>query len=206
MTHFILIRHGETEWNREVRFRGRADISLNDVGLAQAAATGRRIAAAWQPAAIYCSPMIRARQTAAAIAEWVSLPVQPHEGLYDIDFGQLQGLTVDEAAARWPEVVRSWVETPGATRFPGGERLADLHARAMAMLETLTVRHENETVVLVGHTVINRVILLGVLGLGLDRFWHLGQDTCAINRFEATAGDYVLLSLNDVCHLHDLAA
>ncbi|PKO22628.1 MAG: histidine phosphatase family protein [Chloroflexi bacterium HGW-Chloroflexi-1] len=159
MTHFILIRHGETEWNREVRFRGRADISLNDVGLAQAAATGRRIAAAWQPAAIYCSPMIRARQTAAAIAEWVSLPVQPHEGLYDIDFGQLQGLTVDEAAARWPEVVRSWVETPGATRFPGGERLADLHARAMAMLETLTVRHENETVVLVGHTVINRVIL-----------------------------------------------
>jgi len=53
--------------------------------------------------------------------------------------------------------------------------------------------------------VINRVILLGVLGLGLERFWHLGQDTCAVNVFEATAGDYVLHSLNDTCHLRDLA-
>jgi len=205
MTHFILIRHGETEWNRVVRFRGRADISLNDVGLVQAAATGRRVAATWRPAAIYSSPMRRARQTATAIGERINLPVQPHAGLYDIDFGQLQGLTVDEAMARWPEVVRSWAETPAATRFPGGEGLGDLAARSTAMLQELTARHENETVVLVGHTVINRVILLGVLGLGLERFWHLGQDTCAINLFEATAGDYVLHSLNDVCHLRDLA-
>ena len=205
MTHFILIRHGETEWNRVVRFRGRADISLNDVGLAQAAATARRVAAEWQPAAIYCSPMVRARQTAQAVAERVGLPVQTHEGLHDIDFGQLQGLTVDEAVARWPEVVRSWAATPEATRFPGGERLADLRGRSTAMLTELTDRYPDQTVVLVGHTVINRVILLGVLGLGLERFWHLGQDTCAVNVFEATAGDYVLHSLNDTCHLRDLA-
>jgi broad specificity phosphatase PhoE len=65
----------------------------------------------------------------------------------------------------------------------------------------LTARHPGETIVLVGHLVLNRVILLGVTGLGLDRFWRLGQDTCAINVFDAEGGDFTLLTLNDTCHL-----
>jgi broad specificity phosphatase PhoE len=72
----------------------------------------------------------------------------------------------------------------------------------MQTVSELAARHVGETVVLVGHTVINRIILLGVLGLGNDRFWHLKQDTCAVNVFEAENDDFVRVSLNDTCHLH----
>jgi probable phosphoglycerate mutase len=72
-------------------------------------------------------------------------------------------------------------------------------------VKELAAKYEAQTIVLVGHTVINRAILLGVLGLGNERFWRLRQDTCAINVFEAEGGDYTLVSLNDTCHLRDWA-
>ncbi len=201
MTRIILVRHGQTEWNRVERFRGRADVPLNEAGIAQAEATGKRVAAEWQPAAVYSSPLSRAMRTAEAIATHFGLPVLVHPGLTDIDYGKWQGLTPDEARERWPEVVDAWYHTPHQARIPAGETLADLRERAMATVKELGLRHEGETIVLVGHTVINRIILLGVLGLDNDRFWHLRQDTCAINVFECENGDYTLVSINDTCHL-----
>jgi phosphoserine phosphatase len=201
VTRFILVRHGQTAWNREERFRGQSDVPLNETGLAQAAMTARRIAAEWSPVAVYCSPLMRARQTAQAIAEPLGLPVQPDSGLNDINFGLLQGLTVPEATARWPAVVHTWFNTPHLAQPPGGERLVEVSARAMAAVNELAARHPSDAIVLVGHLVLNRVILLGITGLGLDRFWRIGQDTCAINVFDADEGDFTLLALNDACHL-----
>ena len=197
----ILVRHGQTEWNRVERFRGRADVPLNEAGLAQAEATGRRVAAQWTPTAVYASPLSRAVKTAQAIAQHFDLPVQVHPSLADIDYGEWQGLTPDEARQRWPEQVHNWYNRPEQAIIPGGETLVDLRTRAMQTVNELAARHVGETIVLVGHTVINRIILLGVLGLGNERFWHLKQDTCAINVFEAEQGDFVLVSLNDTCHL-----
>ena len=203
MCRIILVRHGQTEWNRIERFRGRADVPLNETGLAQANATGRRVAAEWLPVAIYSSPLSRAVKTAEAIARHFDLTVQIHPGLADIDYGEWQGLTPEEARQHWPEQVDTWYTHPELACIPGGETLADLRARAMGTVREVVTRNTGETVVLVGHTVINRIILLGVLGLGNERFWQLGQDTCAINVFEAEKGDYVLMSLNDTCHLRD---
>ena len=201
MTRVILVRHGQTEWNRVERFRGRADVPLNETGLAQAEATGKRVAAEWQPVAVYSSPLARAVKTAEAIAKHFNLPVQIHDGLADIDYGQWQGLTPDEAKERWPAALHAWYNEPEAARIPGGETLDDLRVRGMAAVNELVARYEGQTIVLVGHTVINRVILLGVLGLGNERFWRLRQDTCAINAFEVENGDFTLVSLNDTCHL-----
>jgi len=201
MTRVILVRHGQTEWNRVERFRGRADVPLNEAGLTQARATGERVAATWRPAAIYSSPLSRALRTAEAIAGHFALPVQAHPGLADIDYGAWQGLTPDEARAQWPGMVDAWFHDPAHAEIPQGETLAQLRERAMATVAALCARHPDETIVLVGHTVINRVILLGVLGLANERFWRLRQDTCAINVFEAEGGDYTLVLLNDTCHL-----
>ena len=200
-TCVILVRHGQTEWNRVERFRGRADVPLNETGLAQAEATGQRVAAEWRPTAVYSSPLSRAVQTAEAIARHFDLPVQVHPGLADIDYGEWQGLSPDEARQRWPEQVDRWYNHPEQARIPAGETLADLRARAMQTINELAARHPGETIVLVGHTVINRIILLGALGLGNERFWRLRQDTCAINVFEAEQGDFTLVTLNDTCHL-----
>jgi probable phosphoglycerate mutase len=203
MTHILLVRHGQTAWNRSDRFRGRADVPLDEVGIAQAAATGRRIAAQWQVNAVYCSPISRALHTAQAVARPFNLTAQPHEGLTDIDFGEWQSLSPAEVHARWPVELDQWVNAPHLLHIPGGESLEMMHTRAMQAVNELVVRHPDETIALVSHAVINRIILLGVLGLGNDRFWHIGQDTCAINVIDAAGGDFTLVSLNDTCHLRD---
>jgi probable phosphoglycerate mutase len=180
-------------------------VPLNETGLAQAEATGRRVASEWQPVCVYTSPLSRAVKTAEAIARHLHLPVQIHAGMADIDYGAWQGLTPDEVKERWPETLYAWYNAPHTARIPGGETLDDLRTRGMAAVNELAARHAEQTLVLVGHTVINRIILLGVLGLGNDRFWHLRQDTCAINVFEVDAptGESTLVSLNDTCHLRE---
>lgn len=203
ITRVVLVRHGRTAWNRIERFRGRADVPLDETGLAQAEVTGRRVAAAWHPVAIYASPLGRAVQTGEAIARHGSSIVQPYPDLIDIDYGQWQGLTPDEARQQWPEAVDAWYRAPHTARIPGGEMLADVRRRGLAAVRALAGRHHGQTIALVGHTVINRAILLGVLGLGDDRFWRIRQEPCAVNVFEVEADDFTLVSLNDTGHLRD---
>ena len=201
MTLIVLVRHGQTEWNRVERFRGQADVPLEETGLAQAEATAQRIAAEWRPVAVYSSPLSRAVKTAEAIARQFGLSVQIHRGLTDINYGQWQGLTPDEARERWPELVDAWYRTPETAQIPGGETLNNLRVRTMEAVLELSARHPGKTIVLVGHTVVNRAILLGVLGLRNHRFWRLRQDTCAINVLEVDGDNYTLVSMNDTCHL-----
>ncbi len=201
-TRIVLIRHGQTVWNREARFRGRADIPLDEVGLAQAAATARYVAARWPVTAVYASPLRRTLQTAEAVARAQGLSVQPYEGLVDIHFGELQGLLAEEAEQRYPDIYRAWMVAPHTVQFPGGESLEIVRARIMAGVRELVARHPGQAIALVSHTVANRVLLCAVLGLGNDRFWRLGQETCAVNLFDAEDdGDFTVHLLNDTSHL-----
>jgi probable phosphoglycerate mutase len=200
-TTFLLVRHGQTEWNRIERFRGRADVPLNENGRKEAEATATRIAKEWSVDAVYASPLGRAIHTAEAIAIQFSLAVQPTPDLIDIDYGEWQGLTPEEVARSWKDELERWYRQPHLCQIPGGETLNDLRQRGMHAIRTITKNHPGQTVVVVGHTVINRVLLLAILGLENDRFWHLRQDTCAINVFEAEDGDYHLVCFNDTCHL-----
>ena len=102
---------------------------------------------------------------------------------------------------RWPEEINAWYYRPHLARIPGGETLDELRTRLMQTVKELTDRHLGETIVLVGPTVINRIILLGVLSLGNDRFWRIKQKPCAINVFEVEGDEFPLVSLNDTCHL-----
>ncbi len=203
MTGFLLVRHGETEWNRVERFRGRADVPLNSRGLSQAEATAQAIAARYRVDAVYSSPLSRAMKTAETIAARFSLSVHPCPGLIDIDYGRWQGLNPEQVRAEWPEQAAAWYDSPHMARIPGGESLDDLRKRCVLTVSDLASRHEGQKVVLVAHTVINRMILLAVLGLGNDRFWRLCQDTCAVNEFKADGGEYTLVSMNDTCHLQN---
>lgn len=201
MTLIILTRHGETEWNRIERYRGRAEVPLNPRGLAQAERTAERVAAEWNPRMVYSSPLSRALKTAEAIARRCGAELQREAGLVDIDYGRWQGLTPQEAREGWPEIYEDWYHRPGQAHLPGGESLDDLRARAMQSVQLLATRHPSEALVLVSHTVVNRVILLSVLGLDNDCLWRIRQDPCAINVVEAEEGQYTLVSLNDTCHL-----
>ena len=134
----------------------------------------------------------------------LNLAVETHPGLVDIDYGDWQALTPEEARSQWPEMVEAWYNTPHLAAIPGGESLDEIRVRAMQAVADLAARHAGQTIVLVSHTVINRVILMCVLGVGIERFWRIRQEPCAINGFEVDGRDYTLVSLNDTCHLADL--
>jgi probable phosphoglycerate mutase len=128
----LLIRHGETEWNRVERFRGRADVELNATGLAQAVAVARRLRSEGSADAVYSSPLQRGWQTAEPIAAAFGLQVQPLDGLLDIDYGQWQGLSPAEAASRYPDVFALWLNAPDRAAIPGGETLGQVRSRSVA--------------------------------------------------------------------------
>jgi len=201
MIRFILVRHGETDWNRVERFRGHVDVPLNPTGLKQADALAERIAADWRPAAVYTSPLTRAVQTATAIADRCGLTPQVHADLNDMNFGEWQGLTPEEVSKRWPHAYSTWFQAPQIARIPGGETLDEVSARALPAVDRIGRQHPAQTVVLVSHVDVNRVILLAILGAGHGHFWRLQQEPGALNVFELSDDRTVVLSLNDTCHL-----
>jgi broad specificity phosphatase PhoE len=197
----LLVRHGQTQWNQVERFRGHYDIPLNERGLAQAEATARRIASRWQPALVLSSSLSRAMVTAQKIAEACNLTAQAHPGLMDFNFGAWQGLSVDEARIQWPEQISDWIHTPQELVIPGGDTFASVQERALKVINDLSSDHEKDTVVLVSHTVVIRLMLLGVLGMSFQKFWTLRQDNCAINILFVEKDRISLVALNDACHL-----
>jgi len=201
-TRFVLVRHGQTAWNREPRFRGREDLPLDATGMQQAQAAAEAIARRYHPAAIYSSPLIRTRQTAAEIAKATGLDVRIEEGLIDIDYGEWQGLAPEEVTARYGTLYEAWRERPQFVAIlPGGENLVEVRARVWTTVNALRNRHLGQTIVLVGHQAINKVLLCAVLGLGEGAFWSVAQDTACINVFSWTGTRFVMELLNDTCHL-----
>jgi len=153
----LLIRQGQTEWNRVERFRGRADVLLNATGLHQAEATGRRVADMGRPVALYSSPHSRVVKTAEAIGRHTNLAIEILPGLIDIDYGDWQTLTPYDARSQWPEMIEAWYKTPHLATIPGGETLGELRVRAMSTVGDVAAWHAGKNIILVSHTVINRI-------------------------------------------------
>lgn len=199
-TRFILIRHGQTEWNRVERFRGRADLLLNETGLAQAQKIAARLAQT-EIAEIYSSPLQRAMQTAQPLADARRLELHPHPGLLDIDFGAIEGMTVDEARAAFPDVIEKWNTTPGRVKFPKGGSLKAVNARIENLFADVTDKHGGETVALVSHRVVCHAMLCLALGLKPDSLWRIRQDNACINIFEKNDEGFTVTLMNDTGHL-----
>lgn len=203
MTRIILIRHGQTEWNREERFRGRVDIDLDEVGLKQAEAAAEWVAQ-WEVTAIYSSPLKRAMATAEAIAQRLGLQVKPLEGINDMDFGRWQGISIADVRQNYPEFFDLWRYGPEQLRIPDGENLEDVRKRVVATIDDLVAKHQNETVALITHRVVCKVLLCHLLGLDNSHFWQIAQDATAINLFDVWDGRFTVRLINDTCHLRDL--
>jgi len=200
MTRVLLVRHGQTEWNRIERFRGQIDLPLNEIGHRQAAAIADALRD--EPIkAIYAGLLQRAQDTARPIAARFSLPVQTLPGLLDINFGAWAGLTPEEVDQRDPQMHRLWRTQPHLAQPPGGESLAQVRERAVAALHAAIAAHPGETIVLVGHQVVNRVLLCAVIGLDNSHFWRIRQDNACLNIVEYVDGVFEIVLLNDTCHL-----
>jgi broad specificity phosphatase PhoE len=205
MIRVILVRHGRTESGPRPRFRGRLDLALSPPGLEQARAAGKRIRAAWQPSAVYTSPLRRCLETGQIIAQSFGLDARPVDGLIDIDYGEWQGLTLDQVRTRWRLEFETWSRMPHRATIPDGESLPALASRVTAALRELLERHPGETVVVVGHGSVNRVILLHALRIPLSRYRCLGQDMGAVNELNFYGGHIQVRSMNERCQTNPLS-
>lgn len=204
-THIVVVRHGQTEWNRVERFRGRADIGLNETGEKQAEATAARLAG-MGVSAIYSSPLRRAMRTAQPAATLIGIAPAIAPELLDVDYGEWQGLTLEEAEKRYPETFETWRRTPQATRFPGGESMEEVRLRASRFIDSITSEHPEQTIAMVSHIVVCRMIILHFLGIDLHHFWKLGLNNCSLSIFNIRDTGPVAMGINDTCHLQPTGA
>ena len=185
------------------RFRGRADLALTEVGVKQAQATAERIAR-WQVSAVYSSPLRRALETAHPVAKRFGLEVEKLPGVIDIDYGEWQGLSLEEAGARDSILYAKWRERPQEVKFPGGESLDEVRERAVAAVAELIKEHQGKTVAVVSHKVVCQLLILDVLKLANSHFWQIAQDVSAVNLFEHRDGAPSALIINETCHVKHL--
>jgi broad specificity phosphatase PhoE len=201
MTVILLVRHGHVEGIKPERFRGRADLVLTETGERQAELLALRIASQWAPSSIHTSPLRRCVATGAAIAGACGVPSEPLGGLIDLDYGAWQSRTYEDARASDPGLFEAWLTTPNLVRFPNGESLQDVATRTASVLRFVLSRNAADTVVLVGHDSVNRVMLTQILDLPLSAYWRFAQSPCCINEIEATGSSFQLRRMNDTAHL-----
>ena len=199
----ILVRHGETPWNREGRFQGQSTVGLSERGQQQA----RRVAAALKalkPKSLYSSPLPRTMMTAQEISKEVSLSITPVDALKEVSLGELEGITGQEMRTRYAEIYAAWREDPSDVVFPGGESMRELQERAWGAVRELLNRHGDDVLVAVSHNFAIRVILCRFLGLPLAKFHMLRVDLASMSIIQANSRSSHILTLNDRCHLvHD---
>ena len=200
MTKVILVRHGQTIWNLEMKYQGHCDIALTEKGVEQAMLAGERLASE-DISAVYASDLSRALKTAECIAAKHNLPVTTIPELREINFGEWEGLTFEGMKDQWSEAVPNIFTHPDEAVIPGGETFREVKTRATKALEQLVAEHPDQTIVVVSHGATIRTVLCAVLNIHLNHLWNIKQDNTAVNMLEYYDDKIMVTLVNDVHHL-----
>ncbi len=200
-TRLFLIRHGATTLSAEDRFAGALDVDLSDEGRRQAALLGERLAAE-KIAAVYCSPLRRARDTAAAVASPHGLTAQPQDALREIHHGRWEGLTRREVEERFAAEYADWESDPFTLAPEGGESGAAVMARALPAVRAIVRAHAGSSAAIVSHKATIRLVLCGLLGIDARGYRdRLDQSPASLNILDLKDPLRARLILfNDVSH------
>jgi broad specificity phosphatase PhoE len=202
-----LIRHGQTDWNREHRCQGFSDTELNATGRMQAQCLARRFSTIGIDA-IFSSTLKRASETAETIARFHDAPVRTSDAFREIHQGQFEGLTLTELFSLHADFLKQWMRDPADLVLPGGESMHQVQERAWAALTEIIDAFPMGKVILVGHNLCNLTLLCRFIGLNLSHFRYLRQDESGVNLIEI--GERfphpVIVRLNDVSHLWNFAS
>lgn len=202
-TRILAIRHGETAWNVDTRIQGHLDIPLNETGQWQARRLARALAARDAIHAVYTSDLLRAHDTARAIADATGAPLATHAGLRERSFGVFEGKTYAEIESTWPEESERWRKRELHWAPSGGESLVQVRARIERTLHELVARHPDEQIVLVAHGGVMDQLYRLATGQDLQapRTWQLTNT--AVNRLLWTSEGLTLVGWADTSHLED---
>lgn len=204
-THLYLVRHGATEANERVPFILQGcgiDRSLSARGSQQALAVGRFFANGPEAIhSVYCSSMVRARETATAIAAAVGKDAIELDGLQECDVGRWEGMDWDSIRREYSDAHRLFVENPDDNPYLEGESYGDVLRRAWPVIDRLLTVHAGEQIVVVAHNVVNRVMVARLLGLEIRRAQGLHQGNGCINLIRRRDDRTELVTYNSLFHL-----
>ena len=197
----VLVRHGETEWNKLGKFQGHQDIALNTRGISQARETAQEVVK-WQHSAVFASPLQRTTQVAQEISALGGKPIEPVPGLMELSLGELEGVTGEEMRAGWPEVFEAWRMNPASVSMPQGESLLQLQNRAYKSLEDLeSANSDDEALILVSHNFAIRTVIGKILGMPLSNFHCMSLNLSSISVIDSDQRGRRLVTYNSTCHL-----
>lgn len=203
MTTLLFVRHGVTEANQIGYWQGWEETSLTAVGVQQAETVARRIAAEFVPAAVYSSTLRRAVQTAEPIARAADCPLIRCDGLKEINFGEVSGLTIGEFRERFAGLFEAWTDRTNLDfHWPGGESRRGFFTRVWDAVDGIIAAHPDGEVVVVGHGGSLRAALAHLLPGEFTDWWLYELGNASLTVVEV-AGDGVaaLKVLNDCAHL-----
>ena len=198
----LLARHGETPWNAEGRYQGQIDIPLSPVGEGQANALGQRLTDVRIDRAV-ASPLSRAQLTARlALGDARADMLQTDADLQEIAHGEWEGLLASEIQQKDPARLLAWREEPENVLMPGGESLRQVLDRSWRGLARATEGlGEDDTLLVVAHDAVNRVLLCRILGLPIARLWTFRQAPTTLNLLEGPSVEQLeVVRLNDCAH------
>ena len=198
----LLARHGETPWNAEGRYQGQIDIPLSPVGEGQANALGQRLKDVRIDRAV-ASPLSRAQLTARlALGDARADMLQTDADLQEIAHGEWEGLLASEIQQKDPARLLAWREEPENVLMPGGESLRQVLDRSWRGLARATEGlGEDDTLLVVAHDAVNRVLLCRILGLPIARLWTFRQAPTTLNLLEGPSVEQLeVVRLNDCAH------
>lgn len=199
-TEIILIRHGETEWNRNFKYQGQIDIKLNDRGYLQAVKLKKYLAEENLDAVI-SSDLQRALITARQIAEPHQLQVEEFSGLREIDFGEWEGLTYQEITEKYPKLYEKWTNDPCRVAPPEGELLTDFQKRVMETYDQILANYGGQKIAVISHGGSIRIFLASLFQIPIKKYWQLEVDNTSISIVKFYDDTPYLKVLNCSIHL-----
>jgi probable phosphoglycerate mutase len=179
-TQVLMVRHGSTVHSHDGRFSGRNDLPLDEHGRRQAHAIAAHIARLPAIDAVVSSPLRRARETAQVLAGRIGGTVEIHEGLMETEFGEWEGLTIEEAHLKWPDVLADWLRRSDVPP-PSGESFEQVEKRTMRALDDIVIQRAGQRVVLVSHVTPIKILLRRALGAPQETMFRFHLDTASLS-------------------------
>lgn len=195
LTKLYLMRHGETDWNKNSIFQGQTDIDLNKKGVEEA----KKAAHFFDNLKldiIYSSDLVRAKNTAKFIGKEKEMKIIEHKKIREISFGSWEGLNYQEIEEKFPDNLAKWREDP-LNNYPlGGEKIISFKSRIKDFFQKILVKHQGQKILVVTHGGVIKMYLTFVLAMNAKEFWKFQIDNCSITELKFYDNDPILSKLN----------
>lgn len=195
-----LTRHGQTDWNIARRYQGHSNTELNQTGIRQAEQLARRLSKETIHA-VYSSDLVRASNTAKAIAAFHNIEPRSDIRWRELSFGDWEGMTYEEMSAHSPDLFDAWMKDSLTVSTPNGETHRQLAERVQAAFDEVRAKHKEETVLIVGHSGSMQTLLTLLLGVDVSRYWQFRISQASLSELTVYAAAVTLNLFNDTSHL-----